>query len=59
MTPGGAVMVHVVPAHETAGKRVLWPILFPCVLVSAPMSDTEALEAGPVGRVTVIWICSP
>jgi len=36
---GGAVMVHVVPEQDNAGKIVLCPMLFPCVLESAPMSE--------------------
>lgn len=26
---GGAVMVQMLPEHETAGKMVRWPILLP------------------------------
>lgn len=32
---GGAVIVHVLPAHENSGNRVRWPKLLPCVLTTA------------------------
>ena len=37
---GGAVTVQVFPLQENAGKRVLWPMLLPCVPTTEPRRDT-------------------
>lgn len=49
---GGAVTVHVLPAHEIAGKIVRWPMLFPCVLETAPINEARMPAVLP--EVTVI-----
>lgn len=51
-TSGGAVIVQVEPEHDTAGKMVLEPKLFPCVLETIPSKDTLIFDVSP----DVIWI---
>ena len=52
---GGAVIVQLFPEQDTLGKIVLWPILFPCVLDSAPRSETLMFEVVPWWSETTIW----
>ena len=56
---GGAVIVHDVPAQATAGNIVRCPILFPWVLVSAPISETLTLDIGPWDSVTPMVMEAP
>ena len=44
---GGAVIVHVLPAHDTAGNKMRWPMLLPWVLASAPSNDTRRFAVLP------------
>jgi len=44
---GGAVIVHVLPEHENAGKIVRWPMLLPCVEASAPSSEARMFAVLP------------
>jgi hypothetical protein len=38
--PGGAMTVQLSLEQETVGKKVLWPMLLPCVETTEPRSDT-------------------
>lgn len=51
---GGAVIVQVVPSQVKAGKIVLAPIVFPCVLDVAATSDTRIVEAVPWCKATFV-----
>jgi len=51
---GGAMMVQVVPTQVNAGKIVLAPIVFPCVLDVAATSDTRMLKVVPWCRTTFV-----
>ncbi len=46
-TFGGDVTVQVLPPQETAGKSVRCPMLLPCVLTVAPMSETLMFAVEP------------
>jgi len=53
---GGAVIVQVVPAQVNAGKMVLEPIVFPCVLDVAPRRETFIVAVVPWKRWTFVMV---
>jgi hypothetical protein len=53
-TLGGAVIVHVEPEQENAGKRVRPPMIAPCVLEVAAMSETRIVF--PRGSLTFVIV---
>jgi len=49
-------MVHVVPAQVKAGKMVLAPIVFPCVLEVAAIRETRIVVVVPWKRWTLVMV---
>lgn len=50
------MMVQVVPTQVNAGKIVLAPIVFPCVLDVAATSDTRMAKVVPWCRTTFVMV---